>query len=154
MVTNKRDWVFQIGMVILFSVVFLICMYPFYYIFIASISDPDVLKRTTLSWYPLSPTLGNYKTVLGLAGIPRAFVVSVARTVIGTVITLFFTSILAFTLTKEKLPGRKYFYRIAIISMYINAGLIPWYLTMRNLGLKDSFLVYILPHQDIHGIDR
>jgi putative aldouronate transport system permease protein len=40
---------------------------------------------------------------------------------------------------------RKFFYRFTVISMYINAGLIPWYLTMRSLGLRDSFLVYVIP---------
>ena len=145
MKAKGNDTPFQIVMVVLFSCIFFICMYPFYYIFIASISDPDVLQKTTLTWYPLKPTLANYKQILRLDGIPLSFAISLLRTVIGTTITLYFTSILAFTLTKDKLPGRNFFYKIAIISMYINAGLIPWYLTMRNLGLKDSFLAYILP---------
>ena len=80
-----------------------------------------------------------------LNGIFNAFLVSIARTVVGTIVTLFFTSILAYTLTKRELPCRKLFYSIAIVSMYINAGLIPWYLTMRTIGLRDNFLVYILP---------
>lgn len=140
-----KEIIFQICMIIIFSVMLISCVCPFYYIFIASISSPEAVQKSMITWYPLKPTLDNYKQVFQLNGIFRAFVVSVARTVVGTIVTLFFTSILAYTLTKKELPCRKLFYSIAIISMYINAGLIPWYLTMRSIGLKDNFLVYILP---------
>ena len=140
-----KEIAFQSIMIILFTLLFLSCIYPFYYIFIASISSPDGVKKTMITWYPLEPTFANYLQVFKLNGIFNAFVVSVSRTFAGTAVTLFFTSILAYTLTKNELPCRKFFYSIAIVSMYINAGLIPWYLTMRTIGLKDSFLVYILP---------
>ena len=142
---NFGEKIFQISLVVLFAILFIVCVYPFYYIFIASISDPEEVKRQMVTWYPLGVTFGNYAQVLKLNGLLQSFFVSVARTVIGTTVSVFFTSILAYTLTKEELPFRKSFYKIAIISMYINAGLIPWYLTMRTLGLKDNFLVYILP---------
>lgn len=140
-----KEILFQAVMIVIFTLLFLSCVYPFYYIFIASISDPDAVQKSMISWYPLEPTLKNYAQVFELNGIFNAFLVSIARTVVGTVVTLFFTSILAYTLTKRELPCRKLFYSIAIVSMYINAGLIPWYLTMRTIGLKDNFLVYILP---------
>lgn len=143
---SVSELVFQICMVILFSLLFLSCAYPFYYVFIASISNPDAASRAMITLYPLQPTLDNYRQVLKLNGMSKAFVVSLSRTVIGTAVTMFFTSILAYTLTKKELPFRKIFYSVAIVSMYINAGLIPWYLTMRMIGLKDNFLVYILPY--------
>lgn len=143
---SGSELVFQVCMVVLFSLLFLSCAYPFYYVFIASISDPDAANRAMITLYPLQPTLENYRQVLKLNGMSKAFVVSLSRTVIGTAVTMFFTSILAYTLTKKELPCRKLFYSIAIVSMYINAGLIPWYLTMRMIGLKDNFLVYILPY--------
>ncbi len=140
------ELVFQVCMVILFSLLFLSCAYPFYYVFIASISNPEAASRAMITFYPLQPTLDNYRQVLRLNGMSKAFVVSLSRTVIGTAVTMFFTSILAYTLTKRELPLHKLFYSIAIVSMYINAGLIPWYLTMRMIGLKDNFFVYILPY--------
>ncbi|GHU69433.1 sugar ABC transporter permease [Clostridia bacterium] len=139
------DTIFQTVVVAVFTILFVSCVYPFYYIFIASISSPDALKKAMVTWRPLSPTIGNYLQVFRLPGLFRSFLVSVARTIVGTCVTMFFTSILSYTLTKKELPARKVFYTIAIISMYVNAGLIPWYLTMRTLGLRDTFLVYILP---------
>ncbi len=139
------DPVFQVCMIVLFSLLFFICFYPFWYIFIVSISDSMEAQKTVVSFLPVQPTLENYKQIFRLQGIWSAFGVSALRTVIGTAVTLFFTSIFAYTLTKRELPCRKFFYRFAVISMYLNAGLIPWYLTMRNIGLKDSFWVYIIP---------
>ena len=40
---------------------------------------------------------------------------------------------------------RKWVYRFVVATMYFNAGLIPWYILMVNLGLKNNFLLYILP---------
>lgn len=136
---------FQAINYIICSLLLLSCTYPFYYILIQSFSDPEQVSRHIVTLYPLGFTFKNYAEVFELQGLPLAFAVSVARTVIGTAITLFFSSIMAYTLTKNELPGRKLFYRITITSMYLNAGLIPWYIVMRNYGLKDSFLLYVLP---------
>ena len=137
--------IFQIINTVAFSLILLVCLYPFYNIFITSLSDAKLAARYTVILYPLGFTLRNYQEVFGLKGLYLAFAVSVSRMVLGSAITLFFTSMLAYTLTKSELVGRKIFYRITVTSMYLNAGLIPWYLTMRNLHLKDSFLLYILP---------
>jgi putative aldouronate transport system permease protein len=142
---NLGEGMFQTLNYIVFTIIIFVCAYPFYYILLQSFSDPDQASRHIIAIYPLGFTLQNYVEVLMLKGLSLAFVISVGRTVIGTVITLFFTSILAYTLTKNELIARKMFYRITVTSMYLNAGLIPWYITMRNLGLKDSFLLYIVP---------
>ena len=52
---------------------------------------------------------------------------------------------LGFMFTQQKMWARKFWYRFTIITMYFNAGLIPWYITMRNLHLTNNFLAYILP---------
>lgn len=137
--------VFQVINTIAFTLILLVCLYPFYSILIISLSDGKLAAKYPVIFYPLGFTLKNYLEVIRLKGLYLAFAVSVARTVSGTAITLFFTSMLAYTLTKSELVGRKIFYRITVTSMYLNAGIIPWYLTMRNLHLKDSFLLYILP---------
>jgi putative aldouronate transport system permease protein len=143
--SNLGEGIFQTLNYIVFTIIIFLCAYPFYYILLQSFSDPELASRHIIAIYPLGFTLQNYAEVLKLKGLSLAFLISVGRTVIGTVITLFFSSILAYTLTKKELIGRKLFYRITVTSMYLNAGLIPWYITMRNLGLKDSFLLYIVP---------
>lgn len=130
----------------LFVLVFLLCAYPFYYVFIVSISDPQLVQKSTVGALPLGATLGNYRQIFQLPGLWNATLVSIFRTVAGTILTLFMTSMLAYTLTKPQLVARKFFYRYTVVSMYVSAGLIPWYLTMISLGLKNSFWVYILPY--------
>lgn len=122
----------------------IVCIYPLWYIFIYSISDPlEAAKGLTL--LPKSVTLTNFTTILKDSKIFRALGVSIARTVLGTALTVICTSFMAFLFVQPKLPHRKFFNRLVVITMYFSSGLIPWYLTMYYYGLKNSFLLYILP---------
>ncbi len=123
----------------------LLCIFPFYYLFINTISNNDLSSRGLVLFYPVGFHLTNYMDVFKLPGLGLAAVVSIARTVIGTVLTVFAAAFLGYLFTKNEMWGRKFWYRFLIISMYFNAGLIPWYLTMLNLGLVNNFLAYILP---------
>ena len=127
---------------ILFLFAFL-CIYPFYFVLIGSVSSGPA-ARTAFFW-PANFTLGTYEQLLANADIYRAFMVSVGRTVFGTALTVFFTAMLAHLLTKQKMYFRKAIYRYFIVTMYFNAGLIPWYLTMQAYGLQNTFLLYIIP---------
>lgn len=122
----------------------LICTYPFYYIFIYSISDPIEAGKGIL-FVPTGITLQNYIDIMKQPDIFRAAIVSIGRAIIGTTITIFCSSFLAYLVTKKELPGRKFIYRFVIITMYISSGLIPWYILMKALGLKDTFFMYIIP---------
>ncbi len=64
---------------------------------------------------------------------------------IGTVLTVAASAFLGYLFTKNGMWGRRFWYRFLIVTMYFNAGLIPWFLTMRNLGLTNNFLAYVLP---------
>jgi putative aldouronate transport system permease protein len=124
---------------------FLLCTYPFYYVFIYSISDPYAATR---GWgvflWPIKPTLKNYAEVFKIKGIALAAMISVLRTVTGTVITVACCSFFGYLVTKP-MYGRKFIYRFVVATMYFSAGLIPYYLTIRAYGLFNSFLVYVVP---------
>lgn len=125
-------------------VITLLCIYPFYYIVIYSISDPQqALKGIVL--LPRELSFVNYMTIFRLDHIWNSFMVSVLRTVIGTVLTVVCSTWFAYAVTKNELYLRKTVYRFLVVTMYFNAGLIPWYLTMKELGLQNNFLLYVLP---------
>jgi putative aldouronate transport system permease protein len=128
-----------------FALFTLICIYPFYYIFINTISDNTLSARGLIILYPVGFHLDNYVQVLKIQGLALAALVSVSRTVLGASLTLFASAFVGYLVTKEKLWKRKTWYRFIIITMYFNAGLIPWYILMMNLGLTNNFLAYILP---------
>lgn len=121
-----------------------IAFYPFYYIFIYSISSPDLAARG-LTLLPRGLTLSNFTTIFNIDGIFWAFFISSSRTLIGTILTLAGSSLMAYGLSKDLLPLRRFMYRAILLTMYISSGLIPWYITMKALGLKNNFLLYVLP---------
>lgn len=121
-----------------------LCVYPLYFIFINSISGADAVVRGVYI-LPEDFSLEFYMSLLQMPNIPNSIVVSVARTVLGTALTVICSSFLGYMVTQSELPMRKWVYRFVVATMYFNAGLIPWYILMVNLGLKNNFLLYILP---------
>lgn len=127
----------------LMTVLMFLCFYPFYYVFIYSISDPSAAQKG-ITILPNGVTLYNYLRVLKLEGIFRSFLISLSRTVSGTAITVLACSFFAYLVTKN-MYGRKIIYRFVIITMYLNSGLIPWYLTLKAYHMTNTFWVYIIP---------
>jgi putative aldouronate transport system permease protein len=138
------DIAFNTVTILIMILLMLLCVYPFYYVFIYSISDP-VAAQKGIILLPRSPTLSNYRQVFELKGISGALVISVLRTLIGTGLTIFCCSFFAYLVTKENMIGRKFIYRMTIVTMYFSSGLIPWYLTMKLYHLNNNFLVYVIP---------
>lgn len=129
---------------VMLSLLMAVTIYPFYYILIYSVSDPIEVQKGVYFW-PAGFSLEAYRSVTQLPGIVDSSIVSVSRTVLGTLITVFCCSFFAYLITKEELPFRKFIYRFVLITMYFNAGFIPWYLTMKTYGLQNNFLLYIIP---------
>ncbi len=127
---------------ILFS---LICAFPFYYLFINTISDNELVGRGVISLWPQGFHLDNYANITKINGLGTAFIVSIARTVIGTILMVLASALVGYLVTKEEMWGRKFWYRFLVITMYFNAGIIPWYMNMSMLGLTNNFLAYIIP---------
>jgi len=148
MVENKRtpaNVIFAIFNYTLLFLFFFICTYPFYYVFIYSISDPYAASAGFgITFLPIKPTLSNYAEIFKTKGMLQATMVSVARTVSGTAITVTCCSFFGYLVTKP-LYFRKTIYRFVVATMYFSSGLIPYYLTMRAYGLFNSFLIYIVP---------
>ena len=132
-----------INSIVLLAFTFL-CLYPFWYIFIGSISNPNIPVRT-LTFLPKDVTLFNYKEVLQSKGLLEAMGISVARTVTGTLLSVLLTAFMAYLFTLQKMPARKFFYRVVIVTMYLSGGLIPTFLVYKSYGLLNTFWVYIIP---------
>lgn len=138
------DKIIDKGNIILLTLLGLTCIYPFYYIVIYALS---ISKETYKGVYflPLGLTLINFKQIFQQNNIALAAFISVSRAVVGMSVTVFCTSLFAYLLAQNKIRFKKAMYRLVIFTMYVNAGLIPWYMTMKALGLKNNFLLYVLP---------
>ncbi|WP_261301672.1 carbohydrate ABC transporter permease [Paenibacillus andongensis] len=141
----KKITIFDVLNYTWFAIFTLACFFPFYYLFINTISNNDLSSRGLVMFYPRGFHLSNYTEVFKIPGLATATLVSVGRTVIGTVLTVAASAFLGYLFTKNGMWGRRFWYRFLIVTMYFNAGLIPWFLTMRNLGLTNNFLAYVLP---------
>jgi putative aldouronate transport system permease protein len=130
---------------LVFGLFTLLCIFPFYYIFINTISDNQLVATGKILFAPRGIHFSNYVTVFKLRGLSQAAFISVARTVLGTALTLVGSSFLAYAFTKKELWGRRFWYRFVVITMYFNAGLIPWFVTMKLLGMLNNFWAYVLP---------
>ena len=122
-----------------------VCLYPFYYLIINSISANNLSERGKVIFWPLEIHFTNYKNLATIPGLTDAAVMSVLRTVVGTVMTVMIAAFLGYMFTRQTLWRRKLWYRFVAITMYFNAGIIPWYLAMKTIGLTNNFWGYILP---------
>ena len=140
-----EDYIISITTYIVYTFFAFVCVYPFYYILINSVSANDLSERGKVLFYPLKFHLTNYKQVMKVNGLVNAFKVSILRTVIGTIFTVIVSGFLGYMFTKKTLWKRKFWYRFVVATMYFNAGIIPWFITMRNLHLTNNFWAYIFP---------
>lgn len=142
---SLNDLIFDIINYTIFALFAFVCVYPFYYIFINTISNNKISEKGGVILYPKGLHLQNYIDAFKIPGLGQAVLVSVSRTVIGTALMVITAAFLGYMFTRETMFKRKLWYRLVVITMYFNAGIIPWYLTMMNLGLTNNYLGYILP---------
>lgn len=139
------DVIFNILNYTFFIVFTISCIFPFYYLFINTISDNDLVAKGLINFIPKGIHFGNYTSLLKANEVGQAFLVSVGRTIIGTALMVVASAFVGYIVTKQEMWHRRFWYRFLVITMYFNAGLIPWYLNMAMLGLTNTFAAYIIP---------
>lgn len=132
------------------STVFLICLtivtlYPLLNTLAVSLNDATDTIRGGIYLWPRIWTFHNYETIWATQKLGSAFFVSVARTVIGAGVDVILTAMVAYTLTRKEFVLGKFVTMLYVITMYVNAGLIPGYMINKSFGLLNNFLVYIIP---------
>ncbi|WP_412761589.1 carbohydrate ABC transporter permease [Paenibacillus chibensis] len=130
--------VFMVALVI-------VTLYPFLNTIVVSLNAGNDTIRGGIYLWPRQWTLQNYKAVFASGTIYNAFWISVARTVLSTVLNIFLTTMLSYTLSRREYIFRKPITVIFVLTMYFSAGLIPGYFLIKDLHLLNSFWVYIFP---------
>lgn len=140
-----RDIIFTVINITMFALFSLVCFLPFYYLFINTISDNELVTRGMITFWPKGIHFSNYAMLRHVNDFFNSLLITLSRTVFGTGTMIIVSSFTGYLVTKRKMWHRKFWYRFIIIPMYFNAGLIPWYTTMLSLGLTNNYLAYILP---------
>ena len=123
----------------------LLTFLPFYYVVMASISEPHLIREGQLLLFPRGFDLTAYRVILENDRFLTSFVNTVTRTVLGLAINLILQLTFAYALSKRYLPGRRFFMVYIIITMLFNGGIIPTYLIVRGTGLLDTIWALVIP---------
>ncbi len=123
-----------------------VMLYPMLNTLAISFNDGLDTVRGGIYLWPRIFTLQNYRVVLKMDTIYNAFVISVLKMIVTVVTNLFFTSMLAYTISRKEYILRKPITTIFVLTMYFNAGLIPNYLLIKKLGMLNTFAAYWVPN--------
>ncbi|MBO7743596.1 carbohydrate ABC transporter permease [Paenibacillus sp. MWE-103] len=125
----------------------LVAVFPLLYVLSVSLTPfSEVLKNGGFILVPRSITFDAYHKLLTESNIPRAFGVTVLITVVGTMLNMAITALMAYPLSRKQLPGRNFFLMMVVFTLLFSGGIIPTYLVVKSLGLLDSIWAMILPN--------
>ena len=137
--------IFDIIIYLVLAFVVVATVYPFWNTIAISFNDGLDSLTGGIKLLPRKWTLQNYANLFQTPRIFQAGIISVTRTILQTVLSVFCTCILAYSLSRKEFVLRKSLTTILVISMYVNAGLIPGYMLIKNLHLLGKYSVYIIP---------
>lgn len=120
-------------------------LYPFLNLLAVSFNDPLDTIRGGIYLLPRIWSTDNYEIIFSNDRLLGAFLLSIVRTVSGTALGILCTAMFAYALSLREFMLRKWFNGLLVFTMYVNGGLIPTYLLIKNLHLINHFAVYLLP---------
>lgn len=145
MANKKQLELFDVVNGIMMVIMMTIMLFPFWYCLAGSFNDgTDYLKGGIYFW-PRKITMANYEAVFRDKTIFHSFLVTVAKSLFGSVSGLLVTAMAAYALLRPGLKLKKVYAPLMTFTMYFSGGLIPYFLVIKDLHLYDNFLVYIIP---------
>ncbi|WP_105614837.1 carbohydrate ABC transporter permease [Vallitalea okinawensis] len=142
---TKGDKVFNIVNYSILFAILVVIAYPLIFIVSASFSDSLALIQGRVWLFPVDFSLDGYKAIVDHRGINMGYLNSFFYMFVGTIVNIVFTVMVAYPLSRQDLRLRKFFTLLIVFTMIFNAGLIPTYMLIRQLGLINSRLVLIIP---------
>ncbi len=143
--TSTGDRIMMVFIYLLLILLGFSTFYPFWNGLVISLNNGMDTALGGITFWPRAWSLENYRVVFQDDRIANAFLISVLRTVVGTILSVLCTAIFAYGMTKKELIGRKFYMLTCVVTMYFGGGLIPTFLVVRGLGLMNSFWVFIIP---------
>ena len=144
---SNGEKIFAVFNYVLVTVLCVICVYPIWYVFVASLSDPIQMygNRGILVWPLGEMTVKGYQLVIQNPNIPRTFLNTMLYLGVGTVLNMLLTIMASYGLSRKGLFWNDKIMKFIAFTMYFQGGLIPFYLMVKNMGLLDSYQGIILP---------
>ncbi len=152
MISIKRktlgDVIMDVIVYVLLTVLAVVMVIPFIYVIAASFADETYMAKTPMFLFPAKTSLNAYVTMFsGKVGeqVIRSLIISVCITLVGTLVNLFFTTTMAYGLSRSNLIGKKAILNLVLFTMVFGGGMIPTFLLVRSLGMYNSYAALIIP---------
>ncbi|WP_187768028.1 carbohydrate ABC transporter permease [Paenibacillus sp. PL91] len=137
--------IFRIVNYLLLIALCLSIILPFFNIFALAFNPGKDAERGGIYFWPRIWSLENFRKAFETSNITTAFGISVFRTVVGTITSVFLTAAAAYALKSKTLPGGKYIMMIIFFTMLFGGGIIPYYMLLKSIHLTNNIWVYVIP---------
>lgn len=142
---KKKTTAFDVILIILLGVICITCVLPFIHLLAVSFSSSSAVAAGKVGFLPVEFTPASYEYVISGGRFLHAMGISLERVILGTLLNIVLMVLTAYPLAKEDLPGRGILSGFFVLTMLIGGGMIPTYLLVSGLGLKDTIWALILP---------
>lgn len=142
---SMGEWTFNVCNGVFMALLSIVMLYPVLYVVVLSLNEgTDSMKGGVWLW-PRAFTWFNYQYVLSNGLMQNAYMITIGRTLLGTVFGLLVNALAAYALSERNIPYKRAMMVFVLIPMLFNGGLVPYYLQLRQLGLLNNFLVFVIP---------
>ncbi|TDG00605.1 carbohydrate ABC transporter permease [Paenibacillus piri] len=143
---SAGDRLFAAGIIVILIVVGLVTLFPLYYVFVVSFTEPfEYIQKNGFVLLPETWSVGAYQYLLSTSAFVNATATSAFLATVGTALSLMVTSAFSFGLSRKRLRGRKFLLMMVLFTILFNPGIIPVYLLVRDFGLINSIWSLIIP---------
>ena len=144
-ITSLDDRIVDTLVYVLGTLITVIAAYPLIFVLSASFSEPSSVITGKVVLWPVNFTVEGYKTILEYAGIWTGYRNTIFYTLVGTFINLVMTTMAAYPLSRPDMAGKNLLTMLITFTMFFSGGMIPTYLTIKNMNLLNTFWVMVLP---------
>jgi putative aldouronate transport system permease protein len=141
---TREDLIFEVISAILMTGGCLVILYPLYFIVIASFSDPQYVLGGEVFFWPRGLNLAGYRRIFRYAPLWRGYANSAYYSIAGSLLSSFLTLLAAYPLSRNDFSGRKPFTLMLLIAMFFSGGLIPQYILVNSMGLRNTWFVLLV----------
>lgn len=141
---TKKDRTFNLINALILTIILAISIYPLWFVIISSVSNPDLVNAGKVWFLPKDISFIGYKSLFQDESILRGYMNTILYTGFGTLVNLAVTLPAAYALSRKDFVGRNFFTIMFLFTMFFSGGLIPTFITVKNLGLYDSPLVMVI----------
>ena len=145
MSATTGEKVFDAFIYTILAVCFLLYLFPLLYVVLASVTPYKDVVKASLVIIPSEVTMEGYRFIFENSNMVQAFGNTAFVTIVGTVISMVVSILMAFPLSKKDLPGRSLMLKLLVFTMYFSGGLIPTYMVVKNTGVLNTIWAMIIP---------